>query len=143
MAKLGISLAAALMLCLAALAASVLQQQDIMRDHSSLPPWFAFTFGFKVRSTSQLTMQRLWQGLHPSQHLRLLITCTSTIAIAMACMYAAHLISTCLHNSLLLSAIPGIQSDGTISKLGNATASQNGGSSTEWFPQEPSDYCCQ
>ena len=56
MAKLGISLAAALTICLAALAASMCQQQDIMRDHSGLPPWLAFTFGFKVRSTNQLAM---------------------------------------------------------------------------------------
>ena len=59
MARLGISLAAALTVCLAALAASVFQQQDIMRDHSSLPPWLAFTFGFKVRSTNQTAMEHL------------------------------------------------------------------------------------
>ena len=53
MAKLSIGLAAALTACLAALAASRFQliQQDIMRDYSGLPPWFSFTFGFKVQVT--------------------------------------------------------------------------------------------
>ena len=73
MAKLGISLAAALMVCLAVLAASVFQQQDIMRDHSSIPPWFAFTFGFKVCSTNQLAMCGHWQRLHLIQQSRLLM----------------------------------------------------------------------
>ena len=58
MAKLSISLAAALTVCLAALGAAVFQhmQQDIMRDHSGLPPWFAFTFGFKVQVLRELAV---------------------------------------------------------------------------------------
>ena len=77
MAKVGRSLAAALIVCLAALATFVFQQHDIMRDHSGLPPWFAFTFGFKVPSDNQLAIHQLWQYLHMSQHLRLLMSCYS------------------------------------------------------------------
>ena len=52
MAKLGLTVAAVSIVCLAALATFVSQQPDIMRDHSNLPPWFAFTFGFKVCLTN-------------------------------------------------------------------------------------------
>jgi hypothetical protein len=51
MARLSItSCLGILTVCLAILAAFVYQstQQDIMKDSSNLPPWFAFTFGFKA-----------------------------------------------------------------------------------------------
>ncbi|KAL0047781.1 hypothetical protein WJX82_011680 [Trebouxia sp. C0006] len=51
MARLSItSCLGILTVCLAVLAGFVYQstQQDIMKDSSNLPPWFAFTFGFKA-----------------------------------------------------------------------------------------------
>lgn len=58
MAKLSTKFAAALTISLAVLAAShtQLMQQDIMRDYSGLPPWFAFTFGFKVQVTYPVSL---------------------------------------------------------------------------------------
>ncbi|KAL3151061.1 hypothetical protein ABBQ38_012931 [Trebouxia sp. C0009 RCD-2024] len=80
MAKLSICLAAALTACLAVLAASHFQliQRDIMRDYSGLPPWFAFTFGFKAFKVLELfpnwaipppvrMVDLVLTGLHKSQ----------------------------------------------------------------------------
>lgn len=50
MAKLVLSLAAVLTVCLAVLATFQFQQPDIVRDYSNIPPWLAFTVGFKVHA---------------------------------------------------------------------------------------------
>ena len=59
MAKLSGGLAAALSVCVLALAASSFQQPDIMRDYAGVPPWLAFKLSLKVRLIKQLAVSNV------------------------------------------------------------------------------------